>query len=152
MLKDIIEINQKRIENDIKDIEGIKNIDFIDIFPTSEQHRKELDEELSSIGKLIDSTEKGNFYLLNEPIETKWGQLKFLKIRFFDESRSNYEAAPDFVVEDWKSLKEKTKVDSRFSYITRPNWNAIEFKTENCLVYFLNPLVTEVYRIKNKEE
>lgn len=148
MLKDIIEINQKRIENDIKDIDGIKNIDFIDIFPTSEQHRKELDQELSSIGKLIDTTEKENFYLLNEPIETKWGQLKFLKIRFFDESRLNYEAAPDFVVEDWKSLKEKTKMDSRFSYIARPNWNAIEFKTNNSLIYFLNPLVTKVYGIE----
>ena len=148
MIKEIIEKNQKRIESEIQEIDGIKYIDFIDIFPTSEEHRKKLDEELSKISELIDNTEKGNFYLLKEPIQTKWGKLKFLKIRFFDKTRLNYEAAPDFAVQDWEKLKEKTKNDDRFSYITRTNWNAIEFKTKNCLVYFLNPLVTSVYGIK----
>lgn len=41
---------------------------------------------------------------------------------------------------------------SRYSYITRSNLNSIEFKTNNSLIYFLNPLITEVYGIKNKEE
>lgn len=148
MLEDIIKKNQSRIEEDIKQIEGIQQIDFIDIFPKSEEHRKMLDEEVSKISKLIDSTEKGNFYLLNNPIETKWGLLKFLKIRFFDESRLKYEAAPDFAVEDWNKLKQQVEIDKRFSFISRPNWDAIEFKTENSLVYFLNPLVTTVYGIK----
>lgn len=148
MLEDIIKKNQNRIEEDIKQIEGIQYIDFIDIFPESEEHRKILDEEVSKISKLIDSTEKGNFYLLNESIETKWGKLKFLKIRFFDESRLGYEAAPDFAVKDWNKLKQKVETDKRFSYISRTNWDAIEFKTENSLIYFLNPLVTSVYGIK----
>lgn len=148
MLEDIIKKNQSRIEEDIKQIERIQQIDFIDIFPKSEEHRKMLDEEVSKISKLIDSTEKGNFYLLNNPIETKWGLLKFLKIRFFDESRLKYEAAPDFAVEDWNKLKQQVEIDKRFSFISRPNWDAIEFKTENSLVYFLNPLVTSIYGIE----
>jgi len=148
MIEDIIKKNQSRIEEDIKQIEGVQQIDFIDIFPESEEHRKMLDKEANKIGKLIDSTEKGKFYLLNDPIETKWGLLKFIKIRFFDESRLNYEAAPDFAVKDWNKLKQQVEIDKRFSFISRPNWDAIEFKTENSLVYFLNPLVTTVYGIK----
>lgn len=107
-----------------------ETIDFIDIFPESEDHRKKLDEEVSKISRLIDSTKKGNFYLLNNPVETKWGKLKFLKIRFFDESRLKYEAAPDFAVKDWNKLKQQVQIDKRFTFISRPNWNAVEFKTE----------------------
>ena len=149
MLKEIVEKNQRRIEKDIEQIEGIKCIDFIDIFPESEEHRKQLDEEVSKISKLIDTTEKGNFYLLNTPIKTKWGDLKFLKIRFFDETRLAYEAAPDFAVENWNALREKVEKDKRFSYIKRPEWEAVELKTADSLAYFLNPLVSEVYGINN---
>lgn len=147
MLKDIIKKNEDRIAEDVKEIEGIEKIDFIDIFPKSEDHRRQLDEEVSQISRLIDRTEKGNFYLLNEPIQTKWGDLKFLKIRFFDESKLQYEAAPDFVISDWNKLRQKTEIDERFSYISREKWNAIEFKTQNSLIYFLNPLVSKVYGI-----
>ena len=147
MLREIVDLNQKRIKEDLKEIEDIVCIDFIDIFPKSEEHRQKLDNEVSKISTLIDSTEKGNFYLLNSPIETEWGELKFLKINFFDESRLNYEAAPDFKVKDWGKLKEKVKEDVRFTYINRPKWEAVEFKTDNSLIYFLNPLVTTVYKI-----
>ncbi len=147
MLEDIIKKNEDRIAEDVKEIEGIEKIDFIDIFPKSEEHRKSLEEEVIQISRLIDSTEKGDFYLLNEPIQTKWGNLKFLKIRFFDENKLQYEAAPDFVVNDWNKLKQKVETDERFSYMNREKWEAIEFKTQNCLAYFLNPLVSEVYGI-----
>lgn len=40
MLSQIIAKNEKRIEKDIKEIEDIRCIDFIDIFPESEEHRK----------------------------------------------------------------------------------------------------------------
>lgn len=146
-IKEIIDINQRRILKDIQEVDGIKRIDFIDIFPISEEHREKLNQEAKNISTVIDSTEKGEFYLLNDPIKTKWGDLKFIKIRFYDESKLNYEAAPDFEVENWNKLKEQCIYDSRFTFIERKKWNAIEFKTDNCLVYFLNPLVTEVYGI-----
>ncbi len=148
MIQEIVKLNEKRITEDIKEITGIRNIDFIDIFPASTEHRIKLDEEARKIAKLVDSTEKGNFYLLDKPIKTKWGDLRFLKIRFFDENKLNYEAAPDFEVKNWEALKELTKNDNRYSFIEREKWQAIEFKTDNCLVYFLNPLVTQVYGIK----
>ena len=44
----------------------------------------------------------------------------------------------------------KVGKDKRYSYIKRPEWDAIEFKTENTLIYFLNPLASEVYGNLNK--
>ena len=149
MVKEIIEKILKRIENDLKEIEGLQKIDFIDIFPTSENHKIMLDEEISKISKRVKKTERGNVYFLNQPIETKYGKLEYIKIRIFDETRLNWEAAADFVVENRDVLKDKVGKDNRYSYIKRQEWDAVEFKTKDTLIYFLNPLASEVYG-KNK--
>ncbi len=151
MLEEIIKKNLNRIEKDLREIDGLKCIDFIDIFPTSEIHKMQLDNEISKISLLLQKTERGNVYLLNNPIETKYGMLKYIKIRIFDESRLNWEAAADFVVKDRDVLMGKVGKDTRFSYIKRTEWDAIEFKTDDTLIYFLNPLASEVYG-KNKED
>ena len=145
MLKEIIEKNLHRIENDLLQIEGLQSIDFIDIFPTSEEHKRQLDNEVSKISKLLKNTERGNVYLLNESIITKYGGLRHIKIRYFDETRLNWEAAADFVVKDRTILMNKVGKDERYSYIKRPEWDAIEFKTNDTLIYFLNPLASKVY-------
>ena len=145
MAKEIIEKNLKRIENDLQEIEGWQRIDFIDIFPTSENHKIMLDEEISKISKRVKKTERGNVYFLNQPIETKYGKLEYIKIRIFDETRLNWEAAADFVIENRDVLKEKVGKDNRYSYIKRQEWDAVEFKTKDTLIYFLNPLASEVY-------
>ena len=152
MIKEIVDRNLKRIENDLKEIKNIQAIDFIDVFPISEEHRKLLDKEAAIIGKSIKKTERGNIYLLNTPIETKYGNLSLVKIRFFDDTRINWEAAEDFVVKDRKVLEDKVGKDSRFQYIVRPDWDAIEFKTKDTLIYFLNPLASDVYLNKRKED
>lgn len=89
MLEEIIKQNLSRIENDLVEIDDIEYIDFIDIFPKSEEHKTELDNEISKMSLLIQKTERGNIYLLNNPIKTKYGILKYVKIRIFDESRLN---------------------------------------------------------------
>ncbi len=150
-LKEIININLDRIKEDLKEIPNLGDIDFLDIFPTSELHRKMLDDEISKLSILLHETERGNVYLLNEPIKTGYGDLRYIKIRFFDESRLNWEAAADFKIENRKILMKKVGVDSRFSYIKRPEWDAIEFKTNNTLIYFLEPLASQVYN-KNGEK
>ena len=151
VIEDIIERNLKRIEKDLTEIEDIQAIDFIDLFPTSEEHRIQLDEEAALIGRIVKETERGNVYLLNNPIKTKYGELSLIKVRFFDETRTNWEAAADFDVKDRKALEDKVEKDYRFKYIERPDWDAVEFKTENTLVYFLKPLASEVY-LKNWKE
>ena len=149
MLQEIIEKNLKRIEKDLLEIDGLQSIDFIDIFPKSEEHRIRLDDEVSKISKLLLKTERGNVYLLYSPIKTKYGDLKYLKIRYFDETRLNWEAAADFVVKDRNVLIDKVDKDKRYSHIKRPEWDAVEFKTDNTLIYFLNPLASEVYGKKD---
>ncbi len=150
MIKGIVNKNLNRIEKDLLEIKDLRNIDFLDIFPKSEEHRILLDEEVSKIAMLLEKTERGNVYALNNPIETKYGKLTYIKIRIFDETRLNWEAAADFVVKDRNVLMEKVGQDERFSYIRREKWDAIEFKTDDTLVYFLNPLASEVYG-KNKD-
>lgn len=150
MLFDIIEKNLNRIENDLNEIEGLKNIDFIDIFPISENHKLQLENEIKNIANLEIKTERGNIYTLIKPLDTKYGELKWIKIRYFDESRLNWEAAADFVVDDRNILLSKIDNDKRFSYIKRDKWDAVEFKTDNALIYFLNPLASEVYSRKEK--
>ena len=145
MFKEIIEKSLNRIESDLLEIEGLKNIDFIDIFTISEENKKKLDDEVSKIRKLLKETERGNIYLLNQPIKTKYGDLKHIKIRYFDETRLNWEAAADFVVKDRNVLMNRVGKDTRYSYIKRTEWDAIEFKTDNTLIYFLNPLASQVY-------
>lgn len=148
MIEEIIRKNEKRIENDISKFRGIKSVDFIDIFPTSEEHKRQLDLEANNIAKIIDKTEKGTFYLLNNAIATRWGKLKFFKVRYFDETKLNWEAAPDFEIEDWNNLKQQVEKDKELTFISREKWDAIEYKSNDALIYFLNPLVTAVYDIK----
>lgn len=148
MLFQIIEDNLKRIENDLKEIDGLKCIDFIDIFPKSEEHKLTLDEEMAKISHVLEKTDRGIVYSLNEPFLTKYGKLSCVKIRYFDESRLHWEAACDFVVEDRQVLLDKVGKDTRFSYIKRERWDAVEFKTENTLIYFLQPLASKVYSKK----
>mgnify|MGYP001864261629 FL=1 len=145
MLYEIVRKNLERIDSDLKEIEGIKRIDFIDVFPTSVEHKMQLDLEMQNISSLILETERGNVYILHEAIHTKFWELKFVKIRFFDETRLNWEAAIDFVVEDRNILLNRVGKDSRYSYIQRPEWDAVEFKTSDTLIYFLHPLASEVY-------
>lgn len=145
MLNEIVNKNLNRIETDLSEIVGLQSIDFLDVFPVSEEHKIKLDEELSRISVLLRETERGNVYCLNAPIKTKYGDLKYIKIRFFDESRLNWEAAADFVVEDRNVLLNQVGKDVRYKYIERPEWDAVEFKTDNTLIYFLNPLASEVY-------
>ena len=149
MIEDIVNKNLVRIEADLKEIDDIQKIDFIDLFPISEEHKEMLDNEAKNISKIIKETERGNVYLLNNPIKTKYGNLSLFKVRFFDETRLNWEAAADFVVGDRKVLENKVGKDSRFKYISRPDWDAVEFKTKDTLIYFLNPLASDVY-LNNK--
>ena len=145
MLNEIVNKNLKRIESDLKKIPGLKCIDFFDVFPISEEHKVKLDNELIEISTLLKETDRGNVYHLNTPIKTKYGDLKYIKIRFFDESRLNWEAAADFVVEDRNILLNKIGKDTRYKYIKRLDWDAVEFKTNDTLIYFLNPLASDVY-------
>lgn len=118
MLNEIVNKNLDRIESDLSEIIGLKSIDFLDIFPVSEDHKIKLDEVLAQISTLLQKTDRGNVYYLNTPIKTKYGDLKYIKIRFFDKSRLNWEAAADFVIEDRNVLLNQVGKDNKGDLVT----------------------------------
>ncbi len=136
------------ITSDLSSLEGIKSIDFLDIFPRSEAHKIFLDAEANKIANIIEKTERGNFYVFHKPVNTKFGELKVIKIRKFDNTRLNWIAAPDFSMEDYNKFLNRYINDNRFIYIEKPTYKGLEFKTKNSLIYFLDIPTTTYYNIK----
>lgn len=148
-IKEIIKQCENDIENDVKELKFLQEIDFIDFFPKSDEHRKLLDKEATKIATLIDATPRGNFYVFNEPFKTKFGPIKIFKVRIFDETRLNWVAAPDFKVANYQEFYDYYKNDKRFKFVEKPNiYKGLEFKTEKSLVYILDEPTTEFYNIK----
>lgn len=142
---------QKIVELCKKDIFKFKEIecmDYVDIFPTSENHRLKLNEEAYKLGKIIEQTDRGVTYYLSKPIKTELGDISLFKIRKFDETRLNWLGAGDFVVKDFNSFKEKYQNYKNCKYVEAPTYNAIEIKTKNTLAYVMD-IPTGIY-YKNK--
>lgn len=146
-IKEIIDQCMKDIEHDIKSLKFIKSIDFLDIFPISTKHKILLDNEALKIAKIIDETDRGNFYVLNTPIKTQFGLLKIFKIRNFDKTRLNWVAAPDFETTNYNKFFENYVDNEKFLYIKKPTYKGLEFKTDKSLIYFLDELTTDYYKI-----
>lgn len=145
----ILEIVNQIIEDADKALDGIDEelvLDFVDIFPVSKEERKELTSEIQNIGKEISRTETGEIYLLNEPIKTKFGQPRLVKIRIYDENKKQ-RGAPDFKV-DYEQFKKKYLGRESFHFIERPDYEMIELSSDNVLIYFPNETLSESLDIK----
>ncbi len=137
----------KDCEKDISTLKYVEGVDFIDIFPRSEEHKAMLDEEAKKIARVIEETERGNFYVFHKPIKTQFGMLKIIKVRKFDETRLPWLAAPDFRVTDYDIFFKTYKNDKRFNFVQKPTYSGLEFKTQNSLIYFLDEPTTEYYNL-----
>lgn len=147
-INEIIDETMNLLSDDIESLNGVTSIDFLDIFPKSEEHKKLLDFEALSLGYIIEETSRGNFYVFNKPKETKFGKLKIIKIRKYDESRLQWLAAPDFNVLDYNEFKSNYITDDRFTYVEKPTYNGLEFKTKHSLIYFLEEPTTIYYKLR----
>lgn len=145
-INEIVKSVCDKIKSDIEKLEGIECIDFIDLFPISQKHKDSLDKEATKIANCIKETSRGNFYVLKNPIQTIFGEIKIFKVRVFDESKLNYEGAPDFKIYDYSTFKNKYLQDEHFSYIER--LDGLEYKTDNCLAYFFEQPTSEYYGVK----
>lgn len=113
-------------------------VDYMGIFAKNDDEFTDMDNLVKTLGVLGDktATSTGNTYLLNEPINTKAGFLKVLKIRKPDPTRLQ-RGAPDFRVNDYQSFKEKYLPSGHnFSLIAREVYEMIELKGIDVLVYF----------------
>ena len=147
-ISEIINHTIDSISNDIHHLTGVTSIDFLDIFPRSEEHKKMLDTEALNLGYIIEQTSRGNFYVFHNPIKTKFGELKIIKIRIYDETRLPWLGAPDFNVLNYDIFKNTYINDKRFTYIEKPTYKGLEFKTKYSLIYFLDEPTTIFYKLR----
>ena len=147
-LKNIIHKIVDLCKDDIKSFPEIECMDFVDIFPRSEENRVALNDEAVKLGNIIEKNERGTTYRLNEPISTELGKLELLKVRKFDETRLPWLGAGDFIVHDFDKFKNKYQNAKNCKYVEAPTFNAIEIKTKNTLAYVMDIPTSEYYETR----
>ena len=113
-------------------------VDYLGIFSKDESEFRDLERLVSTLGKLGDktATATGSTYLLDEPLNTPAGPLKVLKIRKPDPTRPQ-RGAPDFRVKNYLAFKEKYQSRGHnFLLIVRKEYEMLELKGADVLVYF----------------
>lgn len=115
-------------------------VDYIAIFSKNEQEFKNLEQLVRPLGKEIDkqTSKTGLTFLLDQPIKTSAGLLKLLKVRKPDPTRSQ-RGAPDFRVHNYQQFKDKyLQKSGNFTLMIRKDFEMIELKGVDVLVYFPN--------------
>ncbi len=119
------------------ELDNIIEIDFADIFPKSEMERKEISTFLNENAKLMEKDNKGEFYLLNDPVETKYGILEIVKLRIFDEHKKK-RGTMDFKCNDYNSIKAIIKDRENVYIIHREFDELIEIPIQDNYIYISN--------------
>lgn len=113
-------------------------IDYLAIFAKDNEEYTVLNQTAAVHGKVVDKamSHTGNTYYLTKPVQTKAGMLQILKIRKPDKTRPQ-RGAPDFQVENYTFFKENHLYTSgNFTLMVRKDYEMIELKGEDVLVYF----------------
>lgn len=120
-------------------------VDYVAIFSKDDQ---EFDNLISVAENLGEETDKetagtGKTFLLNEPIETSAGSLSLIKVRLPDATRPQ-RGAPDFKIQNYIQFKDKYLQSSgNFTLMVRKDYEMIEIKGVDVLVYVPSKTVSE---------
>lgn len=126
-------------------------IDYLAIFSKSEDEYKELEKIVEALGEEMDKEnyKTGKTFLLREPIKTPAGILTLVKVRLLDATRPQ-RGAPDFRVQNYQQFKDKYLQSSgNFTLMARKDYEMVEIKGVDVLVYIPNKTVNE--RMENKK-
>ena len=143
MITSLIENELKKYEKDISSIKENKTIDCVTIFSSSNGDYDILNKELS-YNRIIDKMTSGNLYLLNNPIETIYGELSFIKVRKHDNNYNNYRISVDFVVDDYEDFKKKINNPIIKKYDT---FELIQFKNDDSIINIISLSAKDDYKI-----
>ena len=143
MITSLIENELKKYEKDISNIKENKTIDCVTIFSSSNEDYDILNNELAN-NRIIDEMSSGNLYLLNKPIETIYGDLYFIKVRKHDDNYNNYRISVDFVVDDYKKIKNKIDNPVIKKYDT---FELIQFKNDDSIINIISLSAKDDYKI-----
>jgi len=115
------------------------HVDYMGIFSKDDAEFTKMERLLSTLGKPGDkgATKSGSTFLLDEPIKTAAGPLNVLKARRPDPTRPQ-RGAPDFKINDYQVFKDKyfNGKNSNFALMVRPEYEMLELKGVDVLVYF----------------
>ncbi|MFA6271567.1 MAG: hypothetical protein WC693_00470 [Patescibacteria group bacterium] len=120
-------------------------IDYLSVFAKDEAEYQDMIEYTRELGRSTDSkmSKTGKTILLKSPIETEAGLLKVIKIRKPDATRPQ-RGAPDFKVGDYQEFKNKyLMANGNFTLMLRADYEMIELKGVDVLVYFPSKLFKE---------
>ena len=84
----------------------------------------------------------GNLYYLNDCMNTKYGELKFIKIRVYDEDYVKYGLSIDFVVDDYYNYKTILINPTIKKY---DNFELIQNKQDDCIINVVSLSASEEY-------
>ena len=143
MITSLIENELKKYEKDISNIKENITIDCVTIFSSSNEDYDILNKELSD-NRIIDEMSSGNLYLLNNPIETIYGDLSFIKVRKHDDKYNNYRTSVDFIVDDYESFKNKIENPVIKKYDT---FELIQFKNDDSIINIISLSAKDDYKI-----
>ena len=119
------------------------SLDYVAINSRTNEEYFRFIEIFNNIGKIIKSELTWETYILHNPIEILWFKLGLLKIRKVDPTRPQ-RWYPDFKV-NYKKFKEKYIKSSNFALIIREDFEMIELKWIDVLVYFPNKTLGEEF-------
>jgi len=125
--------------------ETVFTIDYLAIFANNDFEYKDLVKFVSSFGKETDASvaKTGQTFILDKVIKTSAGDLKYLKIRKPDPTRPQ-KGAPDFKINNYNEFKKKyLQKSGNFTLMVRDNFEIIELKGVDVLVYFPNQLASD---------
>ena len=120
-------------------------VDYCAIFSRNEDEYNVLFDFCKQIGKEIDKqyNKTGHTFLLDNGIKTSTGVLQNIKIRKHDQTRPQ-RGAPDFMVSDYQSFKEAyLHTSGNFTLLVRKEYEMIEVKGIDVLVYIPNKSMQE---------
>lgn len=142
-IESIINIELEKYKSDIEKLNDLKNIDCVTIFSNSEEDYNNINNELSS-NTVIDKMSSGNLYYLKEGIDTKYGKLKFIKVRKYDANYLDYRISVDFIVDDYEQFKSNIDNPIIKKYDT---FELIQFKNKNSIINVISLSARDDYKI-----
>lgn len=98
-------------------------VEFSCIFCQNQEEYKHFTHSIEALGKIVEKTENGFTYLLDQPIITIAGPLRLVKIRKLDPQRPERGDA-DFNT-NYKNFKEKYQKNSGFELIKRATFEML---------------------------
>jgi hypothetical protein len=118
-------VEMKDCYTDIKD----SPIEFACVFSQADEEYKKLTKQIETLGKVIQNTDTGFTYLLNQPLNTKAGPLFLVKIRKPDPLRKE-RGDTDFNT-NYQEFKKKYIKKQNFELVKRKDFEMLRLSSPN---------------------